>query len=376
MTINTLIAEDSSFQRKIIAEMISEHPDIKVVGAARNGKEAIKIIEKKNPDVLLLDIMMPEMDGLTLYRYLSQHYPIPTIVFSALDPNQASKALNDSIEALLLGAFDYVIKPGGVWRDEFPKFKEQLINKILLASKVEVKKEIIKKRINSVKLNSISRTISNQSMTQIRKEQQKEITKTNMKKDAKIIVIGASVGGPKTLKSILEDIPPGFQGSILIVQHLNPSFINQFSKSMNESCNIKVKVAVNGEIINSGQVYIAPGDKHMEISFKNNNGSPPRIKIFNGDPVNFCRPSIDVLFFSAAKVYKEKILAILLTGMGKDGVNGMGEIKKRGGITIAESEETCVVYGMPKFAVEKDFAQIISPNYKIIKHILSFIAKI
>jgi two-component system chemotaxis response regulator CheB len=213
-------------------------------------------------------------------------------------------------------------------------------------------------------------------MTQIRKEQQKEITKTNMKKDAKIIVIGASVGGPKTLKSILEDIPPGFQGSILIVQHLNPSFINQFSKSMNESCNIKVKVAVNGEIINSGQVYIAPGDKHMEISFKNNNGSPPRIKIFNGDPVNFCRPSIDVLFFSAAKVYKEKILAILLTGMGKDGVNGMGEIKKRGGITIAESEETCVVYGMPKFAVEKDFAQIISPNYKIIKHILSFIAKI
>ena len=151
MVVNVLIAEDSSYQRKIISDMLSEHPKIEIIDIARDGEEAIDKIEKSNPDVLLLDLIMPKMDGLTLFRYLSKHYPVPTIIFSALDPQQASKELNDSIEALILGAFDYIIKPSGIWKDEFPKFKDQLINKVLLASEIKIQKELLKDKLKKEK---------------------------------------------------------------------------------------------------------------------------------------------------------------------------------------------------------------------------------
>lgn len=370
--VKLLIAEDSSYQRKVISDMLSEHPQIEVVDVARNGEDAIEKIERSNPDVLLLDLIMPKMDGLTLYRYLSKHYPVPTIVFSALDPTEASKTLNDSIEALLLGAFDYIIKPTGVWKEEFPKFKEQLINKVLLASKIKVKKELIKQKLKK-KESAIIQPKTAFDAKDLSLKRISETPRLTRKTVANgIIVMGASVGGPRTIKSILKEIPANFSGSILIVQHLNPFFMKQFAKSLDQLCKINVKIALNGEKIKPGNVYIAPGDKHMEIVLRDNK---PSIKIFDNERVNFCKPSIDVLFFSAAKTFNKKTLAILLTGMGKDGVQGLGAIQRSGGVTIAESEETAVLYGMPKFAASYGFAEIISPNYSIKDYILRYASK-
>ncbi|MFX1453196.1 MAG: chemotaxis-specific protein-glutamate methyltransferase CheB [Promethearchaeota archaeon] len=367
--IKLLIAEDSSYQRKIISDMVSEHSQIEVIDVARNGYDAIEKIERSNPDVLLLDLIMPEMDGLTLYRYLSKHYPVPTIVFSALDPKEASKTLNDSIEALLLGAFDYIIKPSGIWKEEFPKFKETLINKVLLASEIKVKKELIKQKLKKKEspIKKPKKSFDGKDLSLQNILETPEITRKSVANG--IIVMGASVGGPRTLKSILKTIPVNFSGSVLIVQHLNSFFMEQFAKSLDHLCKINVKIALNGEKIKPGQVYIAPGDKHMEIVLRENK---PSIRIFDGEPVNFCKPSIDVLFFSAAKIFKKKTLAILLTGMGKDGVQGMGAIQKSGGVTISESEETAILYGMPKFAADYGFAEFISPNYCIKDFILRY----
>lgn len=372
MVVNVLIAEDSSYQRKIISDMLSEHPKIEIIDIARDGEEAIDKIEKSNPDVLLLDLIMPKMDGLTLFRYLSKHYPVPTIIFSALDPQQASKELNDSIEALILGAFDYIIKPSGIWKDEFPKFKDQLINKVLLASEIKIQKELLKDKLKKEKNTFLKPKSIYNLGGKIRKEfsDAQPVDKNKLKTG--VIVMGASVGGPRTLKSILKKLPVNLPGAILIVQHLNTYFMEQFARSLNNLCKINVKIAVNGEKIKSGNVYIAPGDKHMEINLREGR---PYIKIFDGEPVNFCRPSIDVLFSSAARSFNEKTLAILLTGMGKDGVHGLGEIKKMGGVTIAESEETCILYGMPKFAKQSGFTQIISPNYNIKDYIIKYANK-
>lgn len=369
MTIKVLITEDSAYQRKIISDMLSEHPQIEVVDIARNGLEAIEKIESNNPDVLLLDLIMPKMDGLTLYRYLAHHYPVPTIVFSALDPYKASETLNDSIEVLLLGAFDYIIKPTGIWKEEFPKFKNQLINKVILASKVKFKKDILKNKLKKEQEIFLK--------TKKKIELHKKSLKKNLDSNAipnkrlipRIVAMGASVGGPRTLKSILKKIPINLPSSILIVQHLNSFFMEQFAKSLNHICKINVKVAVNGEKIKKGNVYIAPGDKHMEVVLKE---KIPYIRIFDGNPINYCRPSIDVLFSSVAKSFKNNSLAILLTGMGKDGVHGLSEIKNVGGVTIAESEETCILYGMPKYAKENGFADIISPNYNIKDYIIEY----
>ena len=155
----------------------------------------------------------------------------------------------------------------------------------------------------------------------------------------------------------------------MIVQHLTEHFVETFTKTLDHTCNIRIKVAENKEFIKPGIVYIAPGNRHMEISVLNRK---PCIKIYSGPAVHFCIPSIDVLFFSAAKVYRKRAMGILLTGMGEDGVEGLGSIQKFGGKTIAESEETSVLYGMPKFAAKRGYAKVILPNYKIKDHIIKF----
>lgn len=371
MSIKVLLAEDSAYQRKVITEMITSNEEIEVVDVARNGKEAIQKIGEQNPDVILLDLIMPEVDGLSVLKFLSEHYPIPTIVFTGLK----LESLDDSVQALLLGAFDFIIKPSGYWDKEFPKFKEKLISSILYAGKIkrtyEKRNTLIKKSIKTnfnLELNENKKAIG-------RKVQHLaiEVPKTSFLglKEVKssVVVIGASTGGPKTLKSILKKIPKDFPIPILMVQHLDAFFMKQFAKSLNETCEIEVKIPLDGEKIQPGKVYLSPGANHMKVVLRNNT---PCIKIFKGEPVNFCIPSVDVLFFSAAEVYKQHAIGILLTGLGNDGAAGLDAIKTKGGKSIAESEETCVVYGMPKAAVKRGAAKLILPNYKIRDYMMKF----
>lgn len=374
MPIKVLLAEDSAYQRKIISDMISTNKEIEVTAIARNGKEAIKKIGIHNPDVVLLDLIMPEVDGLTVLKFLSEHYPIPTIVFTGLK----IESLDDSVQALLLGAFDFIIKPEGYWEAEFPKFKEKLISSILYAAKIkntyEKRNSLIKESLNTqprldplYNLKIVDDIES--SLIKAPREIGLEIKKVN----SKVIVIGTSTGGPKTLKSILKDIPGDFTCPILIVQHLDPYFMKELAKSLNKVCSIEVKIPSNGEEILPGIVYLSPGGKHMEVILRS---KTPRIKIFKGEPVNFCIPSVDVLFNSAAKVYKNDAVGILLTGLGDDGAAGLEAIKNEGGQTIAESEETCVVYGMPKAAIKRKAAKLVLPNYKISAYMINYTSQL
>jgi len=374
MSIRVLIAEDSAYQRKVIAEMIASNEEIEVIDVAKNGREAIQKIEEHNPDVILLDIIMPEVDGLSVLKFLSEHYPIPTIVFTGLK----LESLDDSVQALLLGAFDFIIKPSGYWEDEFPKFKEKLISSILYAGKIkktyEKRNMLIKKSIDT-HLNldiSENQKVTKKSLRPISVDVPKITSLDIIKLKSNIVVIGTSTGGPRTLKFILKKIPKDFPSPILMVQHLDPFFMKQLAKSLNHVCEIEIKIPVNGEKIQPGKVYLSPGGNHMQVVIRNNT---PCIKIFKGKPVNYCMPSVDVLFFSAAEAYKQHTMGILLTGLGEDGAAGLDAIKSAGGKTIAESQETCVVYGMPKAAVKRGAAKLVLANYKIKDYMMKFARK-
>ena len=464
MSIEVVIADDSQFLRKKISDILKEHELIRIVKYAKDGEEAVRFVKDYKPDVLVLDLLMPKMNGLDAFKLIMEEQPTPTVILSAISP----KNLDSSIQALLMGAFDYIIKPGGIGAKDLPRFREELLAKVLLASQSQIKKIFQIEEDISSKSKSLRQDIVNgifdfgqyinkltpieeieekleitsydkeemkttlkvevekvsEEVTPSRREQelskpsaiksaQKPVTtiKTTQKLEAKevqvpaestlkkkvttvktikklqdytpdlkpvkelflssnVIVIGASVGGPRTITTILKEIPPSIRAPILIVQHLSAHFTEAFAENLNSECNLKIKVAKDGEFLQNGIGYIAPGDMHMEISVKN---SKPSLKLYKGKPVNFCMPSIDVLFFSAAKIYRSRTMGILLTGMGSDGVNGLGAIQKVGGKTIAESEETCILYAMPKFAAEKGLADFILPNYLIQDYIIKFV---
>ena len=444
MSIEVLIADDSQFLRKKISDILTEHESISIVDFAKDGEEAVRFVKKYKPDVLVLDLLMPKMNGLDAFKLIMKEQPTPTVILSAISP----KNLDSSIQALLMGAFDYLIKPGGIGAKDLPRFREELLEKVLLASQSQIKKifqvgedlsskrrslrqEIVKgifdfgKYLN--KLAPIEEIEEKPEVTSYDKEEmrtilkvevekvsekvipskrEQEISKTGAIKSAQksvptlkkkitsvkkinkiqdytpdlkpvrdlilssnVIVIGASVGGPRTITAILKEIPLSIRAPILIVQHLSAHFTEAFAENLNSECSLKIKVGRDGEILQNGTGYVAPGEMHMEISVKN---GKPSLKVYKGNPVNFCMPSIDVLFFSAAKIYRSRTMGILLTGMGSDGVNGLGAIQKVRGKTIAESEETSILYAMPKFAAERGLADYIMPNFKIAEFIASF----
>ena len=440
--------------RKKISDILKEHELIRIVEYAKDGEEAVRFVKQYRPDVLVLDLLMPKMNGLDAFKLIMEEQPTPTVILSAISP----KNLDSSIQALLMGAFDYIIKPGGIGAKDLPRFREELLAKVLLASQSQIKKifqieEDISRKSKSLrqdivdgifdfgqyinKLTPIEEFEEKSEITSYDKEEMKTTLKMEVEKvseevipskreqelskpstikttqklekkevqipaksplkkkitpvktikklhdytpdlkpvkglflSSSVIVIGASVGGPRTITTILKEIPPSIQAPILIVQHLSSHFTEAFADNLNSECNLKIKVARDGEPLQNGIGYIAPGDMHMEISVKN---SKPSIKLYKGKPVNFCMPSIDILFFSAAKIYRNRTIGILLTGMGADGVNGLGAIQKVGGKTIAESEETCILYAMPKFAAEKGLADFILPNYLVKDYIIKFV---
>lgn len=379
MSKKVLIASESAFRRTLISDMLSSHNGIEVVEIARNDKEAINMIEKHHPDVLILDIEFNDKDWYKPFHNLMKGFAISTIVLTDVNP----KTLDDFDIPLLLKSYDYIVKPNGVWKEELPKIKDKIISKVLMVSipklhKIDSKARLMNKNLfiqQSQKIpikNNIEPPKVLEHVNAHRSEEFfLELTPvTPVKLDTKIIVIGASVGGPRTLRTIFSEIPRGFAAPILVVQHLNNLFMRQLVTSLRNICKVHIKIGMNYEELHPGTIYFSPGDKHMQVTVKN---KKPHIRTFEGEPVHFCRPSVDVLFYSTARVYKQKTLGILLTGMGRDGVSGLQKIKSEGGKTIAESEETSVLYGMPKAAAETGAADLIIPNYRIIDEMIKFV---
>ncbi len=375
-----LIASESAYRRNLLSEMLSSHNKIIIADIARNGQEVINIIGTKELDVLILDIEYENKEWLKPFNLLIDQFNIPTIVLTDINPKNVS-----SFEVpVIQKSYDYIVKPSGIWKDVLPTIKENLISKIRMTDmskkqKIDSKSRLLKKDSfiqESQKLRVTHELQLNKNIESSLEDRAEEffleISPVKITRlPTRIVVIGASVGGPRTLRTILSEIPPNFSAPILIVQHLNHLFMRQFVMALKEICKVNVKIGVNYEEINPGTIYFSPGDKHMQVTVKN---KKPCIRTFEGEPVNFCRPSVDVLFYSTARVYKDKTLGILLTGMGSDGASGLMAIKQEGGKTIAESEETSILYGMPKVAAETGAANLIIPSYKIVNEIIKFVS--
>lgn len=315
--IKVLIVDDSALVRKILSTELSNDPDIEVVGTAPDVYIARDKIVKLSPDVLLLDIEMPRMDGITFLEKLMAYRPMPVIIVSSLVKDNGALAL----KAMQLGAVEVIAKPGSAY--SVGDMSEQLKEKIkgLHHSK---------KPVVSPEKRQISSHIE---------------IKSNEKR---IIAIGASTGGTEALKSILTCLPPDMP-PILIVQHMPANFTKTMAEHLDKICNLNIKEAQDGDIAKSGTVLVAPGNKHMILN-KNQNGYFVEIK--NGDLIFHQRPSIEVLFHSVARCAGENAIGVVLTGMGKDGATGLLEMKNQGAYTIGQDEESCVVYGIPKEAYD------------------------
>ncbi len=345
--IRVLIVDDSAIVRKILTQELSKNPYIEVVGTAPDPYIARNKIEILKPDVITLDLEMPRMDGLTFLRRLMKYYPLPVIVVSSLTPKGSETAL----QALEAGAVDVVSKPGPSYT--VGDLGLLLSEKILVASKVKIKNLTRKSRVSSKRIELSIRTPEKFA---------KGLTKTT----DKVVAIGASTGGTRALKQVLEKYPVDGPGTV-IVQHMPESFVPPFAARLDRDCHVEVRVAQTGDRVHPGVVLIAPGNKHMELI---KDGARYRVVITDGPMVLFQRPSVEVLLESVAEHAGKNAIGVILTGMGTDGAMGIKAIFDNGGETIAQDEETCVVFGMPRAAIETGGVRHVLPIDEIGDQIL------
>ncbi|MHA0856923.1 protein-glutamate methylesterase/protein-glutamine glutaminase [Paenibacillus sp. CMAA1364] len=346
--IKVLVVDDSVFMRRLISRLIIEDSTLEVIGMARNGLEAVAMVKELKPDVVTLDIEMPEMNGLQALSKIMEHRPTPVVMLSSLTKEGAT----ETIKALQCGAVDFLSKPSGSNSFDLFKVKEELIFKIKQAAQIPIRNLII---------NNI--TIANTNVINTKK------ISTGLIKDFdQIITIGTSTGGPKALETVITALPEDFKYPILVVQHMPPQFTKSLAERLNRMSGVRVIEGEDNQPILGGTVYIAPGDYHM-TAVKTNKGYVIRL---NQEPkVNGHRPSADVLFKSIAHLKPLKKHFVLMTGMGSDGAREMLAAKQAGAdSTIAESKESCIVYGMPKSAIELGCVDHIVPLHLITTKII------
>lgn len=321
--IKVLVVDDSATVRRIFSKELGKHPDIDVVGTAPDPFIARDKIIKLKPDVLTLDIEMPRMDGITFLGKLMKYYPLPVIIVSSLSKKGGKLAL----EAIEKGAVDVVSKPGEAY--SVGDLSEQLAEKIRAASKVNIS-NFVKKEINPVA------------------KPVKVAVKALAETTNKVLAIGASTGGTEAIKSVLTRLPQNIPGTV-IVQHMPPNFTTAFAGRLNDICAFEVKEAADGDLVRPGLALIAPGNYHMLLS---RSGANYFVKVKTGPMVHHQRPAVDVLFKSVARYAGSNAAGVILTGMGKDGAEGLLEMKNIGAKTIAQDESTSIVFGMPKEAIK------------------------
>ena len=344
-TIKVFVVDDSALMRKIISDMINEESDMQVINTCRDGIDLFEKLKSMKPDVITLDVEMPRMDGISvLHEMKKRGINIPVIVLGSI----SKSGVESTMECLLnAGAFDFVSKPSGSISLDIDKVKCELIEKIRISCK-----------------KNVSETDYSVKKAEARPEAEFRRHGTG---NIKAVAIGASTGGPKALYIVITNFPEHLGVPVFVVQHMPAGFTKAFAERLDNNSKIKVLEASDNEIINKDTVYIAPGGYHMTVQ---NDG---RIHLNTEPPLWGVRPSVDKLFFSASNVYGDSLVSAVLTGMGKDGSNGTAEIKKNGGITIAEDESTCTIYGMPKAAYETGFVDQMLPINKIANTIVNVI---
>lgn len=323
--IKVMIVDDSALIRKLLTDILEADKEIQVVGTARNGKEALDKINTLKPDIITLDVEMPVMDGLTTLKHIVSQHKIPVIMISSLTQHGA----NLTLEALEKGAVDFLPKPTNIFSLNQNSIKKEIIDKVKTSSRTKVDvldpyRPIKRTKVDIPIRNGGKRDFNN------------------------ILAIGTSTGGPRALQTILPQLPSNINAALVIVQHMPPKFTKSLSDRLNTTSNIRIKEAEEGDILQRGYGYIAPGDYHMTIVKETNN----LVVRLNQDPQMMgLRPTVDILMESVSKIRGYSKLGIILTGMGSDGAKGITQMKNSNSYTIAQDESTSVVYGMPKAAI-------------------------
>lgn len=343
MPVRLMVVDDSAFMRKIIGDAVSLIPGVEMIGFARNGSDALEAIPRLKPDIITLDIEMPKMNGLEALKIIKDEYKeIQVIMLSSY-----SKAGSDvTMEALELGALDFIEKPQNSGLMNLGELKTQLEIKLAVAMDLVERTDPLRRKTSQKSNPPLKPGFEGERI--------------------RAIVLGASTGGPKVLFEIIKGLPKTLDIPVFIVQHMPKGFTKSFAERLNSECLLTVVEAKHEMNISPGMVYVAPGDYHMTID-KN------RIILDEREKIHGVRPAVDFLFETAARRYGSELLGVILTGMGKDGAAGMLSIKEAGGYNLAQEKESCVVYGMPGYAVSLGVVdEILSPE-KIIEKIRSIV---
>lgn len=343
-TVRILVVDDSVAMRMLIKKFLSTNPAVEVVGVAANGLIALAKIPQINPDVIILDVEMPEMDGLETLKNIRQIYPkLPVIMFSSLTRRGAITTL----DALFLGATDYVTKPDhlGSIEESSDYLRRELLPKVESFIPTETARSPVK----------ILSTPSNLSILPLSPLQ---AYWERHSKIINIVAVGTSTGGPNALSDFLSNLPDHFPAPVVVVQHMPPLFTEFLAKRLDKHCPLPVREAYNGAELTAGSVWIAPGDYHLEVEAY---GKGIRLITHQGPPENSCRPSADVLFRSVAGNYGSGVLAVVMTGMGQDGLRGCRQIKDSGGVVYVQDQATSVVWGMAGAVAKEGLADKILP---------------
>jgi two-component system chemotaxis response regulator CheB len=346
--IKVLIVDDSAFARYTISKNICSDGNIEIMGTSHDGYDAIKKVKLLKPDVVTMDIQMPHLDGLQALEKIMSDCPTPTIMLSSL----TSEGAEATIKALELGAVDFFLKPSLTDLNDKDLLFNELIKKIKYASGANINRltgnrEIIYKK-ESTDSGSFSKSV-----------------KTEYSDITKLIIIASSTGGPRSLYQIIPTIPSNIPAAILIVQHMPPKFTATMAERLNELSAIDIKEAQTGDEIIEGRALIAPGGYHMIV------GKNKKILITEDKPRSGLRPAVDVTMESAVNVYGRHCTGVILTGMGHDGTEGASLIKAAGGTVLAQDEESCVVFGMPRSVIENGLANKVVPLNEIVKEMIA-----
>jgi two-component system, chemotaxis family, protein-glutamate methylesterase/glutaminase len=329
--VRVLVVDDSAFMRYTISSQLGGYAEIEVVACARHGKEALELIPQLNPDVITLDVEMPQMDGITTLRHIMTRFPRPVIMVSSLTQEGAV----ETIQALTLGAVDFVTKPAQ--KANIKEVMDSLVQKILIVARARVHAGPIYTSVSATQVATAIKSTRPRGM------------------HTPIVLIGSSTGGPKALNSLISALPEDLPASVVVVQHMPAGFTRSLADRLNTVSPLLVKEASPGDYLEIGKVLLAPGGFHLTF---NDQG---QAMLNQSAPVHGVRPAIDVTLASLIQKFNQAVISVILTGMGNDGTNGSMLLHSLGGRVIVEAESTCVVWGMPRSVVEAGAADWVVP---------------
>ncbi|NGQ94027.1 chemotaxis response regulator protein-glutamate methylesterase [Brevibacillus sp. SYP-B805] len=360
--IRVLVVDDSAFMRKVISDILNGDPAIEVIDRAKNGLECIEKAKELNPDVITLDIEMPFMNGLEALEQLMRENPLPVVMLSSLTKEGADA----TIRALELGAFDFVTKPSGPISLDIHKVADGIREKVKEAAQTKGKQR--KLQMPPLKKEG---TLPQKPIPAARPPSTSGGAQAVGGKEQKLVAVGTSTGGPKALQTVLTALPAGFDAPIVIVQHMPPGFTKSLAQRLDALCAIRVVEAEDGQPIEAGTAYIAPGGYHLEVRQA---GDRLKVHLHQEEPRGGHRPSVDVLFESVCRLTNLRKWAIIMTGMGNDGTKGLKKMKDCDQVTsIVEDESSCVVFGMPRAAIQAGLADHVVPLEKIAETLVKLV---